>query len=304
MESLNHPIPVRVYHQALGGSLVQPPVNPVMVPHPQFNFLKDNESKEIYTSEVERRHSHFCQVFGVPFNKELTRASIKAIEKQIESLVDSNDKDLLAKIEQNYNQDQENKGKYKEFFENLSISNMVLEKQLRKIEERNVTLLHRWHRHNSLKNGLAIDENKYRNDSVKSSDGGIEERSVPGDIPQNKTMKASKNEGKILAPLIPDNRKKRHRRPASEIQRHYVCPIISCTKRYGSEGSLNQHAKLKHPNLIRSNDPEQKNLLAMAIARGAQMEQESLKKSSKHEEEQEPSFIPPLPPASASSQDP
>jgi len=44
-----------------------------------------------------------------------------------------------------------------------------------------------------------------------------------------------------------EDKKKRFRRTASEIDRHYRCPVDSCQKSYGSEGSLNQHVKLKHP---------------------------------------------------------
>eukprot|EP01016_Furgasonia_blochmanni_P056932 TRINITY_DN97_c0_g2_i4.p1 TRINITY_DN97_c0_g2~~TRINITY_DN97_c0_g2_i4.p1 ORF type:complete len:221 (-),score=39.39 TRINITY_DN97_c0_g2_i4:227-889(-) len=44
-----------------------------------------------------------------------------------------------------------------------------------------------------------------------------------------------------------DDKKKRFRRTASEIDRHYRCPVEPCQKSYGSEGSLNQHLKLKHP---------------------------------------------------------
>ena len=46
---------------------------------------------------------------------------------------------------------------------------------------------------------------------------------------------------------IDNEKKKRHRRTATEIARHYKCPIHDCPKSYGSEGSLNQHIKLKHP---------------------------------------------------------
>lgn len=42
------------------------------------------------------------------------------------------------------------------------------------------------------------------------------------------------------------NKKKRHRRPAKDIDRHFTCPILKCDKSYGSEGSLNQHIKQKH----------------------------------------------------------
>jgi hypothetical protein len=42
------------------------------------------------------------------------------------------------------------------------------------------------------------------------------------------------------------DRKKRSRRTAEEIARHYVCTLNNCNKSYGSEGSLNQHIKIKH----------------------------------------------------------
>jgi len=32
---------------------------------------------------------------------------------------------------------------------------------------------------------------------------------------------------------ITDERRKRHRRTANEIQRHYVCPVEDCPKSYG-----------------------------------------------------------------------
>ena len=43
-----------------------------------------------------------------------------------------------------------------------------------------------------------------------------------------------------------ENRTKRFRRTADEIERHYRCPVETCQRSYGSEGSLNQHLKLKH----------------------------------------------------------
>jgi hypothetical protein len=48
---------------------------------------------------------------------------------------------------------------------------------------------------------------------------------------------------------IGEEKRKRHRRTAPEISRHYKCPTEDCPKSYGSEGSLNQHIKLKHPEL-------------------------------------------------------
>ena len=45
-------------------------------------------------------------------------------------------------------------------------------------------------------------------------------------------------------------RRKRVRRTANEIARHYVCKVEKCQKSYGSEGSLNQHMKIKHHELV------------------------------------------------------
>lgn len=39
------------------------------------------------------------------------------------------------------------------------------------------------------------------------------------------------------------------RRNADEIERYYKCSVKACSKSYGSEGSLNQHYKLKHPEI-------------------------------------------------------
>lgn len=46
--------------------------------------------------------------------------------------------------------------------------------------------------------------------------------------------------------MSPSEKRKRMRRTAVEIARHYICTIDKCNKSYGSEGSLNQHIKLKH----------------------------------------------------------
>ena len=42
------------------------------------------------------------------------------------------------------------------------------------------------------------------------------------------------------------------RRNADEIERYYKCTVKVCGKSYGSEGSLNQHYKLKHPDIYLS----------------------------------------------------
>ncbi|CAG9315096.1 unnamed protein product [Blepharisma stoltei] len=47
-----------------------------------------------------------------------------------------------------------------------------------------------------------------------------------------------------LEESLSNGKKKRHRRTADKIERHYTCPI--CGKSYGSEASVNNHVKLKH----------------------------------------------------------
>jgi len=42
-------------------------------------------------------------------------------------------------------------------------------------------------------------------------------------------------------------RKKRFRRTANEIEKSFKCDVPRCNRSYGSEGSLLQHLKLKHP---------------------------------------------------------
>lgn len=43
------------------------------------------------------------------------------------------------------------------------------------------------------------------------------------------------------------DKNKRHRRTAGEVSRFHKCTVSNCNKSYGSEGSLNQHIKIKHP---------------------------------------------------------
>jgi hypothetical protein len=50
------------------------------------------------------------------------------------------------------------------------------------------------------------------------------------------------------------------RRNADEIERYYKCSVKVCGKSYGSEGSLNQHYKLKHPEIYLSLPNVQNNL--------------------------------------------
>ena len=61
-----------------------------------------------------------------------------------------------------------------------------------------------------------------------------------------KTDETPKESSSISKNDYTPNGKKRHRRTADEIQRHYRCSVPDCNKSYGSEGSLNQHMKIKH----------------------------------------------------------
>ena len=63
------------------------------------------------------------------------------------------------------------------------------------------------------------------------------------------------DENSMIYPNSFCDSKRRHRRTANEVERHYKCPIPQCDKAYGSEGSLNQHVKLKHPELYYSKSP-------------------------------------------------
>lgn len=63
---------------------------------------------------------------------------------------------------------------------------------------------------------------------------------------------------------IAEEKRKRHRRTATEIARHYKCPVEECPKSYGSEGSLNQHIKLKHPEYYQQMSANNQNLAGMS----------------------------------------
>jgi len=63
---------------------------------------------------------------------------------------------------------------------------------------------------------------------------------------------------------IAEEKRKRHRRTATEIARHYRCPIEDCPKSYGSEGSLNQHIKLKHPEFYQQMSANNQNIAGLS----------------------------------------
>jgi hypothetical protein len=63
------------------------------------------------------------------------------------------------------------------------------------------------------------------------------------------TQKKAEEEFKDKMRKEAPEKKKRNRRTADEIEKHYTCSIERCQRNYGSEGSLIQHIKLKHPDL-------------------------------------------------------
>jgi len=65
----------------------------------------------------------------------------------------------------------------------------------------------------------------------------------------NKITKLERKSDDLCLEGNEEDQKKRFRWTAQMIERHYICPNELCQKSYGSEGSLNQHLKLKHPEL-------------------------------------------------------
>lgn len=63
---------------------------------------------------------------------------------------------------------------------------------------------------------------------------------------QNNEVKTERQSEKNKTEERSSEIKKRNRRTAGEIARHYICSVSTCAKSYGSEGSLHQHMKLKH----------------------------------------------------------
>jgi hypothetical protein len=63
------------------------------------------------------------------------------------------------------------------------------------------------------------------------------------------TQKKAEEEFKDKMRKEAPEKKKRNRRTADEIEKAYECSAERCQRSYGSEGSLIQHIKLKHPDL-------------------------------------------------------
>jgi hypothetical protein len=68
-------------------------------------------------------------------------------------------------------------------------------------------------------------------------------------VPSSPKSEFDKTSGYTGTPYNNSSRrtKRRFRRRANQINRTYFCPLNTCRKSYGSEGSLNQHMKIKHP---------------------------------------------------------
>jgi len=71
----------------------------------------------------------------------------------------------------------------------------------------------------------------------------IERKAQPVDIQYFNPNDILKNQPSIFR----DNRKKRYRRKASQIDRLYKCQESHCNRSYGTEGALKMHIKIKHP---------------------------------------------------------
>ena len=95
-----------------------------------------------------------------------------------------------------------------------------------------------------------VAQNLYYPDAgrnVSSSSGYGEEEKDEDESDQHQMYQCSKvsNSFDITDTDNLLGKRKRHRRTALEIERSHACQV--CGKSYGSEGSLSQHVKLKHP---------------------------------------------------------
>lgn len=69
----------------------------------------------------------------------------------------------------------------------------------------------------------------------------------------------------LLPPVqhVPVKKKKRKRKKKHEVERNYSCHIDGCQKSYGSENSLNQHMKIKHPEFWNRIKEKEQNLTSV-----------------------------------------
>ena len=71
--------------------------------------------------------------------------------------------------------------------------------------------------------------------------------------------------GNLLPPIthVEVQKKKRKRKKKNEVERNYSCHIDGCQKSYGSENSLNQHMKIKHPEFWHRIKEKEQNLTSV-----------------------------------------
>ena len=62
-------------------------------------------------------------------------------------------------------------------------------------------------------------------------------------------------------------KRKRKRKTKDQVERNFKCNINGCNKSYGSENSLNQHMKLKHPEFW-AKIKEKEHILTLSSAQG------------------------------------
>ena len=96
---------------------------------------------------------------------------------------------------------------FEDNFKSLSVGNMLIEKQLRRMEERNAYLLMKWRR----------SSDKFDAKNSKSANFQDDQSWSDHESHNRLPSETSKNEGKILTP-IPPEKKKRIRRTAGEIE--------------------------------------------------------------------------------------
>jgi len=197
---------------------------------------------------------------------------------------------------------------YQEFCQ-LTIANMVMQTQIKKLLLERQEMWHRMQKvearkKEELKTGIL------QPDAVKPP-----VQNEP--ILQNTAPKLVQNQPKIMemqkSPIIVtdamiledmQNRHKRHRRTAGEIERHYRCPGERCGKSYGSEGSLNQHIKIKHPELMPPTPPVIPKPPVLMVTKVENLEsskkEESVKEIAKSEDKkiEEPQLKVPIPTSS------
>lgn len=82
---------------------------------------------------------------------------------------------------------------------------------------------------------------------------------------KNEIDEFTKEHGNLLPPIthVEVQKKKRKRKKKNEVERNYSCHIDGCQKSYGSENSLNQHMKIKHPEFWHRIKEKEQNLTSV-----------------------------------------